>query len=199
VRVVPPAGSSIETKDADAADKATEENRSAEQKPSNEEPTTETPPTTDAQKVEVVDAKVEDTPPPAVEPEDLILQDLDVPADIRNFRTSHIGGTLLAYVQSKIDFDKCIATKCPEQLKLLEKATANKVGPWKKPDGCEGDACFQGTVTVTKPSKLDRADCPYLIDVTEVLLHAGKERKQERKYCTENGFNRKVESWGPVT
>ena len=37
-----------------------------------------------------------------------------------------------------------------------------------------------------------------MIDVTEELRHADAVRKQKRTYCTENGFNRKVESFEKV-
>ena len=83
---------------------------------------------------------------------------------------------------------------------LLQKLLGYQVGPWKAPQDCEGDACtFVGAIKLSTPRRLDREDCRFLIDVTEELRHAGSVRTQMRTYCTENGFNRKVDHAGPVT
>jgi len=134
------------------------------------------------------------------DPEDLILQGLDMPADVHNFRRSHIAGTLLAYIENKKQFDQCQQTGCPDLARLMQNVLGNQQADWKDPPGCQDQACqFAGTVTVTNPRHLDRADCPYLIDLTEVLRHVGTERKQIRTYCTGNGWDRVVDHAGPVT
>lgn len=147
-------------------------------------------------------AKIEAPPLQPLDPEDQIIAGLDMPPDIHAQRQSHISGTLLAYVQTKLKFDECQKTQppCSESASLLQATLANQEGSWKAPNGCESEACvFTGTVRVTNPRRLDRDDCPFLIDVTEVLRHAGAERKQTRTYCTANGFNRQIDSVGPVT
>jgi serine/threonine protein kinase len=160
----------------------------------------ETSPQENAPNVAVADSKPEEPPPAPIDPEDKILEGLEMPDDIHNFRAGHIGGTLLAYVQARLEFDKCQASQCKELPTLVQTLVKNQEGSWRKPDYCEGEACeYTGTVKVTNPRKLDRPDCPYLIDMTEVLRHAGDERKQVRTYCTENGFNRKIDNAGPVT
>jgi hypothetical protein len=144
----------------------------------------------------------ETAPPPTLSPEDGIIAGFDMPPDILAKRQSHISGTLLAYVQTKLKFDDCQKTQppCKDSASLLQATLANQEGAWKAPSGCEGDACaFTGIVKVTNPRRLDREDCPFLIDVTEVLRHAGAERKQMRTYCTADGFNRHIDSVGPVT
>jgi hypothetical protein len=134
------------------------------------------------------------------DPEDLILRDFDVPADVHNFRRSHIAGTLLAYIENKKHFDECQQSGCADLARLMQNVLGNQQADWKDPAGCQDAACsFTGTVTVTNPRRLDRADCPYLIDLTEVLRHDGIEHKQMRTYCTRNGWERTVEHAGPVT
>jgi serine/threonine protein kinase len=166
-------------------------------------PPAQVAPPTEAQVATVEpQAKIEAAPLEPVNPEDQILIGLDMPPDMQAQRQSHISGTLLAYVQTKLKFDECQKTQppCKESASLLQATLANQEGSWKAPNGCESEACsFTGTVRVTNPRRLDREDCPFLIDVTEVLRHAGAERKQTRTYCTANGFNRQIDSVGPVT
>jgi hypothetical protein len=133
-------------------------------------------------------------------PEEEILDGLGIPADVQNFRKSHIGGTLGGYIVKRDQFVECRRTKCPDEQKLMLEAIAYQKGSWKNPLDCEGAAClYTGTLNVTNPQFLDRPDCRYLVELTEVFRYPDGERSQVRTYCTDNGFNRRVETAGPVT
>jgi hypothetical protein len=166
--------------------------------PAQPEATTDTAP--QVVTVEPAEQVAETPPPEPVNQEDVILEGLGMPPDIYKYRESHIAGTLLAYVQTKQQFDECQKAKCKDMATLMQATIVNQEGSWRKPDFCEGDACeYSGTVRITNPRRLDREGCPFLIDVTEELRHAGTVRKQVRTYCTDNGFNRTIDHVEPVT
>jgi len=129
---------------------------------------------------------------PAALDEDAILAGLDVPDSVNAFRDTQIAGALLAYVSNRSKFDACMASGCPEQLALMQKVKEALDGyAWDR-------APLRGMVRIVNPRRLDGSECPFMLDVEEVISTGAEERSQTRTYCTRNGFERVLQESGPV-
>ncbi len=138
---------------------------------------------------EVATAVVEQ---PAVPSENDIVKGLPLSEGDRAYRVSQIGGALLAYVSNRQKFDDCLKSGCAEQVTLMTKVQ-------EALDGYEwSQGQLAGELKVTNPRRTQREDCPYLLDIVETLRGAGEVREQTRSYCTTNGFDRALQSAGPI-
>jgi hypothetical protein len=55
------------------------------------------------------------------------------------------------------------------------------------------------TIAIEKPRRLeDNDDCPFMLDIREILSFDDVTREQVRTYCTSNGYERRVEEAGDV-
>jgi serine/threonine protein kinase len=131
-------------------------------------------------------------PPPAAPKEDSILDGLTITDAVRTYRQSQIGGALLAYVSNRVKFDACMTEQCaelPQHMARVQEALDGYT--WREADA-------EGRLKIANPRKLAREDCVFLIDVVEEIAIAGARREQTRAYCTNNGFDRVLQSAGPV-
>ena len=130
-------------------------------------------------------------PPPLSEGQ--LIEGLELPAEVAAFRTAHISGVLLSYIEEKDRLDACLAIDCPEGRALfaqVQKALENS--PWQQ-------APYSGEVRVLNPRRLSRDDCPFIVDLIEIIRTPSAARSQNREYCTSNGFDRTLQSVEPVT
>ena len=132
-------------------------------------------------------------PPPAAADERAILEGWSLPADVDNYRNNQIAGGLLAYTSNKEKFDTCLAAGCAELTSLMAKIEeALKGYEWSR-------GVYRGSIRLDNPRRLDNPNCRFLIDVNESIRSDVAERKQQRSYCTGNGFDRRVEHAGPIS
>ncbi len=131
-------------------------------------------------------------PAPAAADERAILEGWLLPDDVDNYRNNQIAGALLAYTSNKEKFDACLAAGCAEQTSLMTKIEeALKGYEWSR-------GAYRGSIRLDNPRRLDNPNCRFLIDVNESISSDVAERKQQRSYCTSNGFDRRVEHAGPI-
>jgi len=132
-------------------------------------------------------------PPPAAADERAILEGWSLPNDVDNYRNNQIAGGLLAYTSNKEKFDACLAAGCAELTSLMAKIEeALKGYEWSRGN-------YRGSIRLDNPRRLDNPNCRFLIDVNESIRSDTAERKQQRSYCTGNGFDRRVEHAGPIS
>lgn len=130
--------------------------------------------------------------PPAAPNEDGILDGLPVSDAVRAYRLSQIGGALLAYVSNRQKFDECLAQQCADLAQHMTRVQEALDGyGWR-----EGNA--EGRLRIANPRRLSRDDCVFLVDLVEEVAVAGTRREQTRSYCTNNGFDRVLQSAGEV-
>jgi tRNA A-37 threonylcarbamoyl transferase component Bud32 len=154
-------------------------------------PATETAPPP-AVATEVAVPEVVEAPPPAAPSEDGILDGLTLSDAVRTYRASQIGGALLAYVSNRQKFDECLATQCADLAQHMTKVQEALDGyAWR-------EANVEGRVRIANPRRLSRDDCVFLVDLVEEIAVDGARREQTRAYCTNNGFDRVLQSAGAV-
>jgi hypothetical protein len=130
--------------------------------------------------------------PPAAPSEDGILDGLALSDAVRTYRASQIGGALLAYVSNRQKFDECLATQCADLAQHMTKVQEALDGyAWR-------EANVEGRVRIANPRRLSRDDCVFLVDLVEEIAVDGARREQTRAYCTNNGFDRVLQSAGAV-
>lgn len=133
---------------------------------------------------------VNPAPPPL--DEHAILAGLEVPASVTAYRDTQIAGALLAYVSNRARFDACLAEGCADQVALMAKVQEALDGyAWER-------APLAGSVQVVNPRRLQSEECPYMLDVEETVRLGELRRTQIRTYCTRNGFERDLQSAGPI-
>ncbi|NJN52394.1 MAG: protein kinase [Gammaproteobacteria bacterium] len=134
---------------------------------------------------------VKDEPPP--EPtEDDIANGLPMSEGDRAYRTSQIGGALLAYVSNRQKFDACLKSGCADQGMLMTKVQEALDGySWKQ-------GAVAGELQVANPRLTSREGCAFLLDLVETLTGPDGVREQTRSYCTTNGFDRVLQHSGKI-
>jgi hypothetical protein len=129
---------------------------------------------------------------PAPPEEDAILSGLSLANPVRDFRETQISGVLLAYVQNKTQFDACRASGCAELNSLMDRVQKALEGyEWKREP-------VSGSIRVVNPRRLDSDECPFMVDMEEIIRLGDDERQQTRTYCTRNGFDRELLSASQV-
>jgi hypothetical protein len=129
---------------------------------------------------------------PAPPEEDAILSGLSLANPVRDFRETQISGVLLAYVQNKTQFDACRASGCAELNSLMDRVQKAMEGyEWKREP-------VSGSIRVVNPMRLDSDECPFMVDMEEIIRLGDDERQQTRTYCTRNGFDRELLSASQV-
>jgi serine/threonine protein kinase len=142
---------------------------------------------------EVIDAARTEVGSKESADEQSILAGWSVPPEVADYRDNQIAGALLAYASNKERFDECLASACADQAALMAKISDALQGyAWTRAE-------YRGVIRLANPRRLSNAKCPIMIDVDETLSDATSEHNQQRTYCTRNGFDRRVESAGPVS
>jgi hypothetical protein len=128
----------------------------------------------------------------AVLDEDAILSGLSVSAPVRDFREAQISGAMLAYVSNKTQFDACRESGCAEIGPLMNKVQQALEGyDWER-------SPVSGSIRIVNPRRLENEECPFMLQMEEIVRSAGEERQQTRTYCTRNGFDRELQAAGEV-
>jgi hypothetical protein len=132
-------------------------------------------------------------PEPEPDPEQLIVSGLDMPDAARDLRGNYIRGALAAYAAYKDNFDACVDTGCPQQVTFMTRLQqAQEEEQWEQPP-------FKGSVRIANPRSFpDSETCPHLLEVHEQIETSALRRTQVRTYCQRAGYERVLQSAGPV-
>jgi hypothetical protein len=130
--------------------------------------------------------------PPITVDEDAILAGLTVPGAVRDFRETQISSAMLAYVSNKTEFDTCRENGCAELMNLMAKVQEALEGyEWER-------GSLSGSIRVINPRRLESEECPFMLDLEEIVRLADEQRSQTRTYCTRNGFDRELQTAGEI-
>jgi hypothetical protein len=99
---------------------------------------------------------------------------------------------MLAYVSNKTEFDTCRENGCAELMNLMAKVQEALEGyEWERPP-------LSGSIRVINPRRLESEECPFMLDLEEIVRLADEQRSQTRTYCTRNGFDRELQTAGEI-
>jgi len=161
--------------------------------PAAEDSAATVPGTKPSRGVQVVQASPEASPSTGMsntDPEDVILNGLDIDDSLRSSRKENIAGTLISYVQVRKKFEACVRNTCANMMGL--KNQLDKAGhvAWQK-------GAYNGLLHL-RGASTSNPNCLWRVETYEKLSFKGVAREQERVYCTNSGLKRKVDSSGPV-
>ena len=121
--------------------------------------------------------------------EDTVLEGLAMNAMSKQARRKNIDGTLLNYIASKNEFNKCLQNRCGELAEMKRRLESAASSKWS-------NGSFSGALTISHGQKTEIDGCEWRITVSETISASRRSVTQNRTYCTRNGINRSVDTQG---
>lgn len=132
------------------------------------------------------------TAPQTVETGDTILAEFNLSTQTKKTRIVQITFSINEYLDIRTRWDTCRTTACADLGTLQKQLFDTREASWS-------DGGISGVIKVVSARKTSSPNCPWRVSIEEVLRAGDRTRRQQRTYCTSNGFDGTVESQGKVS
>jgi len=132
------------------------------------------------------------TPQQTIETEDAILAEFNLGTLTNKARIVQITFSINEYLDIRTRWDTCRTAGCADLDALQKQLFDTRETSWS-----DGDV--SGVIRIVSARKTSSLNCPWRISIEEVLRARDRTRRQQRTYCTSNGFDATVEGQGKVS